>query len=282
MKSGESIRESFKLYLNNPAVILPYFLVGIFNIFAYLFTINLLKHSIATLRFSSTIELLVLGEKLNSAVSAIFLKNILFILAMGILYLLVDALLKSYTIGLSSSIVRGKGSKLSSGFASIKRTFSIFWKNIIVGLLLLFGFALIFVTSSVLLGRFALIAFIPASIIYTFIVFAITLFASQSIVLEKKGAWSGIASAYFFVRKHIEEVAKLVLFIIFVFVAFQVIKLASLRLFGYFFSSTAMFFISNAENLLLGYILMRPFFVILKTHFFIKNSKNFGQKEAKK
>lgn len=279
VKAGESIRESWKLYLSNPAIILPYFLFGIFNIAISTFALNYFKRSLATIRFTSSIEFFVLGQRLSDALSVIFLKNLLLILALGVLFLIVDALVKSYTIGLSSSIVKGRPARLSDGLRSIDRTFTIVGKNIVIGLLLIFGSALIFMTSLVLLGKFALLAFIPATIIYAFILFAITLFASQSIVLERKTAWQSIVSSYFFLRKHMEDVAKLVLFLIFVFVAFQMIKLASIRLLENFFLSFTLQIITVSESLLLGYLIMRPYFVILKTYFFIKNSKTLGKKD---
>lgn len=279
MRTGESIREAFNLYGKNPAIILPYLLFGFFNTAVSFFLVNYLKSSLATLRFTSSIEFFLLGQHLTDAVTSLFLQNLLVILLVGFVYLIVDALVKSYTIGMASAIVKGKTATFRDGVSSARRAMAIVAKNIGVGILLIFGSALVFLTSVVLLGKFALIAFIPAAIIYAFILFAITLFASQSIVLENKGAWGGIVSSYFFLRKHMEEAAKLVLFLIFVFVAFQMIKLASIQLFGNFFLSQTLQLVRIAENLLLGYIIMRPFFVILKTHFYIKNSKALGKKE---
>ncbi len=273
MKSGESIRSSFKLYTANPIVILPYLLFGIFNLILSFFAVSHFRDTLATIRFTSSIEFLILGQTLTSALSSIFLKSFLFLAAIGIIFLIVDALVKSYTIGLSAAIVRGKKATLSDGLAATAKTFTIVGKNIVIGILLVLGAALVFMTSVVLLGKFALISFIPATIIYLFILFAITLFSSQSIVLENKNAWQGIASSYFFMKKHMEDVAKLVLFLIFVFVAFQMIKLSATRLLAHYFAPFAMQFVSLGASLLLGYLIMRPYFVILKTHFFLNNLK---------
>lgn len=273
MKSGESIRESFKLYTSNPILILPYLLFGLFNLGLSLFVVNHLKSTLATIRFTSSIEFLILGQTLTSALSSIFIKSFLFIIAVGLIYLIVDAFVKSYTIGLSAVIVNGKKAKLSDGMKAMEKTFTLVGKNIIIGVLLVLGAALIFMTSFVLLGKFALISFIPATIIYAFILFAITLFASQSIVLESKSAWQGISSSYFFMKKHMEDVAKLVLFLIFVYVAFQMIKLSSTRLLAHYFAPFALQFVSMGASLLLSYLIMRPYFVILKTHFFLNNAK---------
>ena len=279
MKTRESIHESFRLYGKNPAIILPYLLFGIFNTAVTIFLVNYLKSSLATLRFTSSIEFFVLGQKLSDALTALFLQNLLVVLFIGLVFVIVDAVIKSYTIGISAAMIRGKTATLKDGIPAARRATTIVAKNLGLGLLLVLGSALIFITSVVLLGKFALVSFIPAVIIFAFILYAVTLFASQSIVLENKGAWQGIVSSYFFIRKHVEDSAKIVLFLVFIFVAFQMIKLASMQLFGDFFISPTLQMIKIAENLLLGYIIMRPLFVILKTHFFVKNLKTLNKKD---
>ncbi|HIJ98633.1 TPA: hypothetical protein H1005_01685 [archaeon] len=273
MKSGESLREGFKHYLNNPVLILPYLLFGLFSLFLYNFSINFARESFSILKITSPFQILLLQEEFADTLSAIILRNVFFFILVGIIYALVDSFVKAYTIGLSEKISRTGGAKLKDGFQGATQTLQIFGKNIILILLLLFGFGLLLLTTAILLAQFALLAFIPAAIIYAFIIYSVSFFASQSIVVEKKGPWGGIVSSYAFIKRNMEDVAKLILFILFVYVAFHVIRLASLRLFEHFFVGATMRLISVAENLLLGYIIMRPYFVILKTLYFIKNQR---------
>ncbi len=271
MKAGESLREGFRLYSDNPILILPYFLFGVFSLFLYNFSINFLRESFSIFKITSPFQILLFQKEFASALSAIILRNVFFFILVAIIYALVDSFVKAYTIGLSEKISRSGSARLKDGIAATSRTLQIFGKNIILILLLLFGIGLLLLTTAILLAQFALLAFIPATIIYTFIVYSVSFFASQSIVVEKKGPWGGLVSSYTFIKRNMEDVAKLILFIIFVYVAFHVIKLASLRLFGHFFTGATMRLISIAENLLLGYIIMRPYFVILKTLYFVKN-----------
>lgn len=273
MKSGESLKEALKLYLANPIVVLPYFLFGLFTLVVSTFSLNFIVSSFAPFRISNSLQILLLRKEFTEALTAVLIKDMLFVVVIAVIYFFVDSFLKSYTIGLSEKISRTGTAKFSDGLSSAPRGLVIFGKNLALALLLLFGYALLFLTSIVLLANLALLAFIPAAIIYTFIVYSASFFSSQSIMIEKKGPWDGIVSSYAFIRRNMEDVAQLILFIIFVFVAFQVIELASMRLFSHFYKGLTLWVISKSEGLLLGYIIMRPYFVILKTMYFVKNQK---------
>jgi len=273
MKAGESLREGFKLYLKNPAIILPYFLFGMFSLFLMNFSANFVRNSFSSIKITSPLQILLLQKEFASALSSVILRNILFAIIVILIFALVDSFVKAYTIGMAEKIAKRGRAKLSDGLQSSFRAMQIFGKNMVLALLLLFGFGLLLLTSAVLLGRLALLAFIPAAIIYSFIVYSASFFASQSIIIEKKGPWEGIKSSYSFIKRNLEGAAELILFIIFVYVAFNVINLASLRLFTHFFSGVTMRLLTLAENLLVGYIMMRPYLVILKTLFFINNQK---------
>ena len=236
---------------------------GVFSLFLYNFSIGFLRESFAPLREATPFQILFLQSRVSEIIGAVIVRDILFVISIIVIYFLVDALLKGYTIGLAEKLSRSGGVKLSDGLQSVSRAASLFGKNIVIFLLLLFGFFLLGLTTAVLLGKLALFAFIPAAIIYVFILYSVSFFASQSIVVEKKGPWDGIASSYIFIKKNLEDVAQLILFIIFVYVAFHVIRLSSLRLFEHFFAGITMRIISIGGNLLLGYIMMRPYFIIL-------------------
>src|SRR3989338_8547836 len=99
MKSGESLREGFKHYLNNPVLILPYLLFGLFSLFLYNFSINFARESFSILKITSPFQILLLQEEFADTLSAIILRNVFFFILVGIIYALVDSFVKAYTIG---------------------------------------------------------------------------------------------------------------------------------------------------------------------------------------
>ncbi len=273
MKAGESLREGFKLYLANPAIVLPYLLFGIFSTFLLGYFFNFVRSSFSAMKNTSPVQMLLLRSEFADLLGEVIARIIFLAIVIAVIYFVADSFLKAYTIGLAEKISKSGSARLRDGFQHIGRTAQIFGKNIAIFLLLLFGTALLFLTSAVLLGSLALIAFIPALIIYAFIVYAVSFFANQSIVIEKKGPWDGIVSSYVFIKRNMEDVAKLILFIAFVFVAVIVIQKASGNLLAHFYSGFPLWLILKAEDLLLGYIIARPYFIILKTLYFVKNQK---------
>ena len=180
--------------------------------------------------------------------------------------------MEAYSIGLAKTISSNKEATFKDGLSTIGRGFSIFAMKFFVALTIVSITILISIPAFLLLGILGLAVFFVSLIIVSIVMVVITLFAGQSIVLEKKGAIQGILSSYKVFRKNLEGVVLLVIFIIFIAGSFIVVRQVSIKLLALTLDEFGAFLISKGLTLFLFSIILSPYVLLLKTYYFIKNS----------
>lgn len=270
METGECVRKSVDIYLDNPILIVPFIIAGVL----YLVVINFLTTSFKTAFSSLNMTGLqaFLFSKLFASEMLRVLSNYMVLFLLSILFIaIVYSFVQAYSIGLAKKIVTEKKVSLKDGFATIGSGVQIFFMLLSVFGLIIAGLLVSALISIILFGAIGIILSAVAVLIYSTVVVVAVFFAPQSIVLENKGPWEGIASSYRFIKKNIESSALLLLFIGFIYVSFLIMEYGGATLGSYFLSEITFNVLSKGLNLLLFSVVFSPYVVVLKTYFFMKN-----------
>ncbi len=269
MKIGQAIRTAFNLYLNNPIIILPFLLLGIFRSFLNIVILTSFNIHVPSTNFFK-MPLLLSNVNTMSELSKLLFNFLLLLLLISILIIILNSFVEAYAIGVAKKLT---SKKLSFSFKlpAIVNGLQIFVKKLIIlGLALIGGVILLF-PLVILFGLAGVVLSSILFLIYVLILLVIELFASQSIVIDKVNAWKGIVNSYHFVKKNLEGVAVLILFFLVLYGGVLIIKAAAFALGVYLLNGFPLLLYKQGINIILYSIVLLPFIVILKTTYFIKN-----------
>lgn len=269
MDIGSCIRRAFSLYMENPALIVPFVFSGVLGTLFKIIKNNYIKNNFYY-DFSGIKSLLLAKTMSGEILNAIF-EYLILVVIFTVILSAVDSFVHAYAIGIARKASSEKGTSLKDGLGTIERGFQIFLMKIVVFALMIAGAFVILLPSVILFGMLGILISAALILIYAFAVYAMTFFASQSIVVEGKGPWESIVRSYEFIKKNLEGVALLLIFMILLFVSFQVIGAVSEFEGSYFFSKITLSFFTGGIDFILMYVILAPYFVMLKTFYFVKN-----------
>ena len=269
MEIGKFIRKAFNLYLDHPVIIIPFLFLGIINVATGLWLENYISELLPILQSPTELFIASLTGILSSAIIRVAVAALL----VTIITSLASSYVEAYSIGLARAMSTKKDISFKEGFPALKRGLSIFSVKLLVLVIIAavaFGVSIplviLFKLAGVLMALVVLLVFAIALLVITF-------FAPQSIVLEKRGAWGGIKKSYVFIKNHLEEVAILLLFMLFAFVIFTALQQVGITLAENFISEYVVILVSSGIHLLLFSMVFAPYFVVLKTYFYFKKSR---------
>lgn len=269
LKIGQAIRDSFNLYLNNPVVIFPFLLFGLFKSFFNILLVRYLTFSIPFNSFNP-VPMLIPGSSVLAELSKTLFNYLIFIIVAIIALTVLHSFVESYSIGIARKL-NSKKVSLSVGFSSLPRGIQIFAKKIIVLGLILGGSLVLYFPLIILFGTLGIVISTLLLLIFVAVVLVIEFFASQSIVIDNSGPWKGIVRSYKFIRKNLEGVVIMILFLLLLYCGVLITKAASLFIGNYFLSGTSLLLFKEGVDIILTSLIFSPFVVILKTYYFLKN-----------
>jgi len=270
MAIGRYVRKAFQLYTNHPIIIIPFLIFGLLESTLRLFSTNFLEFEMSSFQVDK-IETLLSPTVLNDAMFGSVFKYTLLVIVIVLLLSLLNSFVEAYAIGLAKKMPKRKNLKFKDGLKTLGRGTTIFFMKVFKLLLFVLGAVAISIPSFMIFGAaFGVLLFSGFFFIYFIMVTVITFFASQSIIINKLGAWDGILESYRFLKRNLESVALLLLFNILLYVVFSLIVRSTVVLSGFFLSDFIMDFIDQGMRLIVFSLILEPFFVILKTIFFMK------------
>lgn len=269
MKTGNVIKKAFDLYLTNPVIIVPFLILGAVTNTINFILKTFLRESFANFKFTGMQSLLFL-ENISESFFQNFLQYSIFFILIGIFILILSSFLEAYAIGLSKKLTNKKA-KLSDGLSAMIRGPAIIGKNLIIWLLFFAGSIVVIIPTVILFGALGFLLATVILFVYMAILIAVSFFANQSIVLDNAGPWEGLVGSYFFIKKNIEGVALLILFVVGIYVAFGIVQSTGATMVSYFLSETTELVVNQGLHLILYSLILYPFVLILKTFYYIKN-----------
>ncbi|MFO7872291.1 MAG: hypothetical protein R6U26_01450 [Candidatus Undinarchaeales archaeon] len=269
MKTGNVIKKAFDLYLTNPVIIVPFLILGAVTNTINFILKTFLRESFANFKFTGMQSLLFL-ENISESFFQNFLQYSIFFILIGIFILILSSFLEAYAIGLSKKLTTNKA-KLSDGLSAMIHGPAIIGKNLIIWLLFFAGSIVVIIPTVILFGALGFLLATVILFVYMAILIAVSFFANQSIVLDNVGPWEGLVGSYFFIKKNIEGVALLILFVVGIYVAFGIVQSTGATMVSYFLSETTELVVNQGLHLILYSLILYPFVLILKTFYYIKN-----------
>lgn len=269
MKTGNAIKKAFDLYLANPLIILPFLIVGLVRNTISFFVNLFLRESFSGFQLNG-IQALFLLENLAEILLKSIVAYSIILLLVGILIIVLTSFLEAYAIGLSNKMT-DKKAKLSDGLSAMVHGPAIIGKTILLWILFFAGSIVVILPAIILFGTLGLVIATFILLIYASILITVSFFSNQSIVLDNKGPWEGIAGSYKFIKKNLEGVALLILFVVGLYVAFGIIHSTGTTMSSYFLNEFSQLVVNKGLHLILYSLILYPFLIILKTFYFIKN-----------
>lgn len=270
MGTGKYIRKAFSMFLDNPIIVVPFLLLGVLGIGLMTFAENYLSFNLGSINVEGVDAILLSGEIL-SFITQTLVNFVLILLVSLVFFAIIGSFVKAYSIGLVKQMASNKTAGFRDGLVTLDRGIQIFGMRIILIILGIAGFFILMVPATIIFGTIGAIFSSFLFLIYLIALMAIAFFAPQSIVLEKKGPLEGIIGSYKFLRKNLEGVVILIIFMLLLFVCFAIILKASNLMGSYLFSETALDFFIQGIRLILYSLILAPYFIIIKTYYFIKN-----------
>jgi hypothetical protein len=269
MEAGKFIRKAFNIYLDNPIIIVPFLLFGILSTTTNLWLENYITAMLPVFENPAELLMVSMSGSLHSAFSRIIVVAIL----LAIVVSLISSYIEAYSIGLARSMSTKKGTGFKEGVPALKKGLTIFGVKLIVITLIMAVAIGATIPLVILFKLVGILASFVVVLIFGVSLVVITFFASQSIVLENKNVWGGIRGSYKLLRNNIEEVAILLLFMLFSFVILTVLQEVGVALAETFISEYLIALIRSGLHLLLFSMILSPYFIILKTYFYFKRSR---------
>jgi len=269
MKIGTIIRKSYELFMTNPIIVFPFLFLGIIRNISLQVSENVLVDSISALGVTLNSFLLNASWAANN-LRPFFFNFVILLLIFAFMLVLLSSFVEAYAIGLSIRMVRSKTTDLKEGFSTFNNGLQIFFKKLIIIALVLGGSIILFLPTWLLFGRFGVFISFFLLIAYLTLLLVAAFFADQSIVLNKVGAWEGLVKSYNFIRRNTEGGLIIILFVFFLSFGISMVQ-GSIELIGRnFFSGLSSVLFTKGINLLLFYVILLPYIVILKTHYYMR------------
>jgi len=269
MQTAKWFGEAFRTYLSNPVLVLPYLFLGILSTFSSAFTNSYLSTRLSDLNVES-LQATFLSGDITTPLIDMLLKYALVWGASIVVLILINSFVAAYAIELSRSIVASGHSDFRAGFFALGKGLTIFVKEISMALIILAGAALFIIPGTIFFGTIGSIIALLISIVYFIIIYLIFFFADQAIVLSGKGAWGGIVQSYNFIRQTVDSSVILMLFMLFFFAIFALASKILHTIGATFLCGTTLGIFSAVVSLALFSGVVFPFFVVLKTTYYMK------------
>lgn len=269
MKIGKAIKIAFNKYLSNPVIILPFLIIGAITNTLNLFIKSYFERSIPSLDVMNIKSLMLFESLGRNLLEALIGYSVLLVLG-GLLVLILTSFLEAYAIGLSKEMIKKKA-KLSDGLSAMVHGPAIIGKTLILWILFLAGSIVVITPAVVLFGPVGVLPATVILLIYLSILLAVSFFSEQSIVIDGKGPWKGLVESYHFIKKNLEGVALLILFVAGLYLTFGIMQASASTLGSTLLNKSTQLIVGQGLHLILYSLILYPFMFVLKTFYYIKN-----------
>ncbi|MFQ6135595.1 MAG: hypothetical protein ACE5PM_00240 [Candidatus Hydrothermarchaeales archaeon] len=278
-----SFKDSFHIYKDNLIFLLPHLVkyvidIGLLLVFGFL-ALLVIGLGISRIAFASLYDPKALISHLGA--SGFF---VIFILLLGFLLLVLvttflNASARVAIIGMAEEGIDMRKTDLMRGWSSVKKhALKVFGFMILLFFLLIIailpGFLPLILVAIAGASRFLMIASVIlgllSAMILFLLIFVVTLFTPQCIVLEDTGIYGGIKGSYAFVRKNILEVLVYGVVVMIILIVVGIVTVGIFVPLNFIVGGSVMgkFIVESSRNLfsLLVGLILAPYFEIVKTH----------------